>query len=355
MSASSRLDSLDTLRGVAILSVIAFHVGGPIDKPQWLTALLGLGNLGVQLFFLISAWTMCHMWQQRRCEPQPTLRFYVRRGFRIAPAFWVAMLFYNGVHVWQTGDLGPVSGLDLLLTALFLHGFSFHAINLAVPGGWSIAVEMSFYAVFPWIVDRLRTVRSRLLAGLGCYVVGVAASMALGRWADGDISLFLYYSLLTQAPIFLLGMALHAGLQAPRAVPWPLVAGVAVVWLLLAFGGKALGWPTRPFFWLPVFVLMAVMALVIRRGLHWAPLVQLGRWSYSLYLFHFAVVDFLLRPLAAQLPGGVPGYLLALALCLGLSALIAWASARTLEAWSTDAARRGLRWWDARRARAVAA
>lgn len=348
MSASNRLDSLDTLRGVAILSVIAFHAGGPVEKSNLLTSVLGLGNLGVQLFFLISALTMCHMWGQRQGEDRASLKFYIRRSFRIAPPFWFALVFYTAIRYLQNGSFGEVSATDIVLTLLFLHGFSVHAINLVVPGGWSIAVEMSFYALFPHIVARWQSVRQRLLLGLGCYMAGVAATVALTPHLPGDASGFLYYSLLTQLPIFPLGMALHTALQDPAKVPWRTVAGVGVLWGAIALTGKLMGLPTRPFFWLPVFVIMAGMWVVIRRDLKLAPLVWAGRWSYSLYLFHFAAIDLALRPIAPHLPAGLPGYVLALTLTLGLSLAVAWIASRTLEAWSSDWGRSCIRWLDSR-------
>ncbi len=62
---SDRLASLDACRGVAILMVIAFHVSITYRPVSWLGRLTALGNLGVQLFFLVSAVTMCLMWDLR--------------------------------------------------------------------------------------------------------------------------------------------------------------------------------------------------------------------------------------------------------------------------------------------------
>ena len=69
--------------------VIGFHasITYPL-RTVWGHQVAELGNLGVQLFFLVSAVTMCYMWQQRHDEPARALKFYVRRFFRIAPLFW---------------------------------------------------------------------------------------------------------------------------------------------------------------------------------------------------------------------------------------------------------------------------
>jgi exopolysaccharide production protein ExoZ len=73
-----RLTSLDSCRGVAILMVVAFHVSIIYGPAAWLGRLSEFGNLGVPLFFLVSAVTMCLMWNRRREESQRTLKIYIR-------------------------------------------------------------------------------------------------------------------------------------------------------------------------------------------------------------------------------------------------------------------------------------
>ena len=210
--AENRVESLDTLRGIAILAVISFHVSVHFPPAAWLGWLAIFGNHGVQLFFVISAITMALMWRGRAAEPRRQTRFYIRRFFRIAPLFWLAIAFYT---VWEAYRRGLAVGdvytwQELLLTATFLHGFSPDAINLVVPGGWSIAVEMSFYAVFPLLVRRrMPAERMLALAFLSYLVLGVLATTAIERAWRPDPT-FLYYSLLTQFPIFPVGIFIHA-------------------------------------------------------------------------------------------------------------------------------------------------
>src|SRR6266436_2759960 len=153
--ASGRLQSFDFLRGVAILGVVVFHVFLNFDpQVKVISALAGLGVYGVQLFFLVSALTMSLMWDRRSGEDRPIIKFYIRRFFRIAPPFWLAIIGYL-ILSGAAPSSGWPSGIDLrhiAMTSTFLHGFWPDTINTVVPGGWSIAVEMTFYAVFPFIV-----------------------------------------------------------------------------------------------------------------------------------------------------------------------------------------------------------
>jgi peptidoglycan/LPS O-acetylase OafA/YrhL len=92
---SQRLRTFDFLRGLAILGVIVVHTSQSF--PSLINAidfLAGLGRFGVQLFYFISALTMCYMWKQREGENNPIKNFYIRRFFRIAPLFWIAIPVY---------------------------------------------------------------------------------------------------------------------------------------------------------------------------------------------------------------------------------------------------------------------
>ena len=117
-SAQERLASLDFLRGISILGVIAVHTGAAFPTP-WaaLNSALATGRFGVQIFFLVSAYTMCLMWQKRVGEKAPIRKFYIRRFLRIAPLFWLA------VFVYFVARRHPLlsSIQQLLLSLSFLH------------------------------------------------------------------------------------------------------------------------------------------------------------------------------------------------------------------------------------------
>lgn len=333
MSAQARLESLDVLRGVAIFLVVAFHTSLLLNWSAPVTAGFAVGNLGVQLFFLISAFTMCYMWEARAGESRPVAKFYLRRWLRIAPPFWFAMILYTVIR-WATRapELASMGLGDYLLTVTFLHSFSPHAINLVVPGGWSIAVEMAFYVVFPFAVRALKTPLSRLVAGFVLFGAGMVGAQLLGPVLPENKDIFLYYSLLTQLPVFFVGMAVYQIVRGQSWPRWPWALGLLAVWVAVAFVAKNHDWLGRPIFWLEVFGLAVVVGLTLRWGLRWRPLQWLGRWSYSVYLFHFAVVDLVRNavPWGQSLPAPL-WYLGLLVTVLAVSSAVAGLSAVTLE------------------------
>ncbi len=330
-----RLRGLDTLRGIAITMVIVYHVQLHFGAPGVLGQLAHLGYNGVQLFFIVSGITMCYMWSARKSETWETGKFLIRRLCRIAPPFWFAAAFYLAWRHTGLSALEPAGPSDVLLTVLLVHGFSQHAINLVVPGGWSIAAEVGFYVLFPLMVTRLKSAPQRLWAALAIYLAcSLGAWILLHRYAVDEI--VVYYSLLTQLPIFVVAMALFAMLFDADRVPLRTVLVVAVLWMGVAVLGKSQGWPTRPGLWAEIIAMLLFTAVMLKR-FEWGFFAFLGRISYSAYLFHFAVIDLL----ATALPPtrGYAGFALGV-VAVGLGTIaIAWASSRTLEAWSVDLGR----------------
>jgi len=130
-----RLRTLDFLRGLAILGVISIHATQHFPSHiKALDFLLANGWVGVQVFFFVSAYTMCHMWRLREGETHPTIKFYIRRFLRIAPLFWVAIAVYLIVDGASASFFAPsgIGPLQIGLAATFLHGFRPDAINAVV-------------------------------------------------------------------------------------------------------------------------------------------------------------------------------------------------------------------------------
>src|SRR5688572_2482796 len=76
-----RCPGLDGLRGIALLLVLGYHLN-----------ILGCGWVGVQLFFVLSGFLITRILIEARSEHPPATalgRFYVRRGLRIFPVFYL--------------------------------------------------------------------------------------------------------------------------------------------------------------------------------------------------------------------------------------------------------------------------
>ncbi len=294
-----RSHTLDVLRGLAIVGVMAVHVSQSF--PSNIKAIdfaFMCGWTGVNVFYFVSALTMCLMWT-RRAELHPTRNFYIRRFLRIAPLFWLAIPFYLLINGTGPGPDAPfgIGPLQVLLTATFLHGFWPDSVNSVVPGDWSIAAEMTFYLVFPLVITAFGSRRHLYLAlALLLHLFNVCLfkpwafallSAYYGPGHEAFVWTSLHISFLNQLPVFLLGCALFFGLRDgfARSDAVILTAFVALSFLANRASGS------HEFNYLIInLVLGAGVAGCIRFGLRWRPLEALGRSSYSMYLSHFAVI-----------------------------------------------------------------
>ena len=97
MKEAGKLKFIDSLRGLAILMVVMIHVSqvGDAEYPLFFQNIFNFGRYGVQLFFMCSAFTIFLSFERRsKIDKYPILFFFTRRFFRIAPLFYIAILYY---------------------------------------------------------------------------------------------------------------------------------------------------------------------------------------------------------------------------------------------------------------------
>ncbi|QPF90212.1 acyltransferase family protein [Bradyrhizobium commune] len=342
-----RSHTLDVLRGIGIAGVMAIHISQSF--PSNIRAIdfaFMCGWAGVNVFYFVSAMTMCLMWTQRT-ETNPTRKFYIRRFLRIAPLFWLAIPVYlvingTGPSTNAPNGIGP---LQVIMTATFLHGFWPDSVNSVVPGDWSIAAEMMFYLIFPFVIAAFGSRRHLYLAlALLLHLINVCLfkpwafalfSAYYGPGHEAFVWNALHISFLNQLPIFLVGCALFFALRDGFA---KLDAAIFAGFIVLSFvANRATG--SHEFNYLMInLVLGALVFWCIRFAIRSGPIEALGRNSYSMYLSHFAVI-FGLRQVW-PLADGLPSLLLAYVVTAALSYLVARATWHLVERRAQDLAHR---------------
>jgi peptidoglycan/LPS O-acetylase OafA/YrhL len=156
-SQPSRLLCLDLLRVLAVLLVLGHHAFRvwlpPSDWPEYMRA--GFvhwargGWVGVDLFFVLSGFLVSGLLfseylRHGRISPG---RFYVRRGFKIYPAFYVMLVTAVLLITWRGIEWHPQ---ELFAEAVFMQNY---LRNLWVVGHtWSLAVEEHFYLALPLLL-----------------------------------------------------------------------------------------------------------------------------------------------------------------------------------------------------------
>lgn len=152
-----KLYGLDHLRALAIILVFFFHysiVSG--GQPEWLPSVASFGWTGVDLFFvlsgfLISSQLFSQINQGQRISFKP---FFIKRFFRIVPAFLVTVGIYFCVPYFREKEALPPLWKFLTFTQNL-------GLNLKDYGTfshcWSLCVEEHFYLFLPIILILLQT------------------------------------------------------------------------------------------------------------------------------------------------------------------------------------------------------
>ena len=153
----TKFQQIDILRGLAILMVIIVHVSQIISGDLVFKFIFAYGQMGVQMFFLASAFTLSYSMDYRHEEKNAIKFFFLRRFFRIAPGYYVGIIIYFLIslllnHLSISDSLGiNHDPKNIIINILFLNGLLPEENNNVVPGGWSIGTEMIFYLIFPLI------------------------------------------------------------------------------------------------------------------------------------------------------------------------------------------------------------
>lgn len=269
MARSRILLSIQYLRALAALAVVASHTG-------WMRS--DIGQVGVDLFFVISGFIMMHV-SQREASP---LTFLRARTLRIIPLYWLITLPMG----WIRGDSVAHVGMSL---AFWPHIGPEGLISPVIIAGWTLCYEVFFYLIFAVLV--MLPVNCRLLTLTAVFVALCLAGFILHP-AQAAMASF-------TSPL-LLEFVMGAWLWQAWQRGW-LARGYAGI-ALLTLGGIMLAVQviiSAPHTWR--FVLWGVPASLVAAGalgieaagrlpaMPW--LRRLGGSSYSLYLSHAATLS----------------------------------------------------------------
>jgi peptidoglycan/LPS O-acetylase OafA/YrhL len=195
-SAPVRLPGLDTLRAIAILAVMLFHIQWRL--PEELRPVAQFGWMGVDLFFVLSGYLigLQLMKPYGRGEKPSLQEFYRRRAFRILPAYVVVLGLYFLVPGWrESTGLSPLWEFVTFTENLFVD----YAKNINFSHVWSLCVEEHFYLVLPVLaVGMMRRPSWKktvaVLAALVAMGMGIRAYVLMHelRHLDDDVRSLIY-------------------------------------------------------------------------------------------------------------------------------------------------------------------
>jgi peptidoglycan/LPS O-acetylase OafA/YrhL len=318
-TAPGRIVALDGLRGIAIAAVLAHHFivplcSGVIGSPgAYVAASLRLSYTGVDLFFVLSGFLIGGILLDHRESPFLLRTFYLRRFLRIVP---LALLCILAVLSAQAlGLFGPPEGGDpwpwpvyaLFVPNLWMAGnldWGYRPLSAL----WSLGIEEQFYLIapllviwvprdrFPWLLTALIVLAPLSRMALTFYRSDwsfAASLLPVGR-TDCLGAGFLVAWMVREPAARAWGErqrgALMAGLlTAAAGMLWLTRLNATNAGLTMALGGYSL---VAAFYALILWFTVNAPGAWWTRLLSFPPLVQLGRWSYFVYLFQWLVVGF---------------------------------------------------------------
>jgi peptidoglycan/LPS O-acetylase OafA/YrhL len=292
MTPASRIETLDGIRALACILVFLGHAGWERIFPF----IPGAEELGVRLFFSLSGFLMAYLYivPEKQTRGKSCGKFWVnyaiRRVTRIYPAFICVLLIYwlaNRLHF----TFMPPDTLQGVLdhVALMRHSYIF----------WTIAIEMKFYLLFPFIVSALflisRDPRFHIVA---LVIFWLAAAL--------PDHLRIKVLLITHLSYFMAGiMAGYISRFKPVAAPFYAINALFIVCLLLLaiaavhtlfiniFGFK-------PDVYRHGFIFSLLTGITVYTAAHaqgWVrwmlahPILRfIGMISFSIYLTHFLIM-----------------------------------------------------------------
>ena len=230
--------SLNGLRALSILLVIVSHLAHKPNTPFSYPFLHPLGGMGVEMFFVISGFliTLLLLREQRRQGTVSLTDFFLRRIFRIVPAYAFFLLVLVGMELTGLIHIPAISWLRAVTYTTSLFGFESGGQDLAHT--WSLSVEEHFYLLWPGLFLLLGT-RNSLLAAVGCVVLTPFLRFGLHYGFGASCPDFAYFTP-TRMDAIAVGCCLAFGATSPifrratgLATRWSTVTVVAGILLIL--------------------------------------------------------------------------------------------------------------------------
>ncbi len=308
--------ALDGLRALSVIAVMLYHAG-----IHWIPG----GFIGVEVFFVVSGFLITSlMIDEQHVSGKVSLKqFWIRRARRLLPALFTMLVASLVTVTFFAKDSAPDFRQDVLpALGYFSNWWQIYFVDTPYFAAnslpmlrhlWSLAVEEQWYVLWPiafvFVLGNKRIPKWISAVFIGLLAAAVMVGTALAFTVDNETRInFLYLSTITRSSGLLLGAALACVWH-----PWKKAVGrFAKVRSgfadVLALGALAmLGY-------ISAFIHVAdeqlymgglaaatvasavIIAVVVRSGkslvkqaLSFPLLVEIGRRSYGLYLWHWPI------------------------------------------------------------------
>jgi peptidoglycan/LPS O-acetylase OafA/YrhL len=298
-----RRDQITFTRFIAAVAIVIFHFGRDIAIFSFepLASILKNANIGVSYFFTLSGFIMILAYGQK--EKIKPAEYYRSRIARVAPAYYAALVLFAPFIIANPSNFDYFGlALNVTLTQAWVPS---KALSVNQPG-WSLSVELLFYALFPLIFNKFyrgRNLRIVTVVGIAFFCISQAAhiyllnSAVLENFPEARQD-FIYYFPLMHLNEFIIGniaglfyISYLSHLRRPNGA-WIILAISALLLLLAAPPLLPLHNGLMVIVFVPLILLIVSDAGVFSRLMSLKPLVYLGEISFGIYIFQVPVYMF---------------------------------------------------------------
>ena len=336
------IPQLNSLRFFAAVAVVIFHFG-KWSQPfsNTLNDYASIMNVAVSFFFVLSGFIMATVYEQLKVfSHEEVKKFYIKRALRIVPLYVLALIVTSVGLVFLGGKfslLQFVEGLFFLQAWIPADALS---LNFT---GWSLSVEMFFYAIFPFIFPFITSRKHVLRDSLIFWSISNLIVSFLCFYFNQDVLVvnhFIKYFPLFHLNQFLIGII--AGIFYLKGVKKSnglFLFSVLFLVACLPFVSKGLiAIVYHDGLLAPIFALLIIGAAssekLIKKILSWPLLVKAGDASYGIYILQVPVYVGVYK---AYMFFNIFNYLGEegrFYSCLLILILISYLSSRTFEVWA---------------------
>lgn len=293
--------ALESLRGIAALGVVVFHIAWTF--PLYDIGLIRNGYLMVDLFFVLSGFVICHSYGRRLDTGRDVAKFIWIRFGRLYPLHLILLFVFLGIEIAkyiaerEYGLLANKSAFtsnnifSFISNLLLVQALGFHDKPTYNLPAWSISTEFYTYICFATIWVLLRTqvtllYMSALLIFASITLDSGELSHNMFRCIEGFFVGVITYHFYVALPKWQLSKSEHKWYtHLPGLLSF---AGLIVFLSLKNRTGPDI-------LILPVFAVLIVSIAATPKGLlstilEIAPLAWIGKVSYSVYMVHVAVI-----------------------------------------------------------------
>ncbi len=189
-----QLRPLTSIRFLFALLVVVFHgqdtlkQGGFDNWPVVVRAVISHGYIGVSFFFVLSGFILAYAYRRKLNDGGGgSVDFWCARFARIYPAYLAAFIVFLPIAVYSTliSNDFPAAYITALLQITLLQSWIPYAALQWNGPAWSLSVEALFYAMFPLLFLKARSMSTKKLLGIAGFSYLVSQIDALMGWRYG--------------------------------------------------------------------------------------------------------------------------------------------------------------------------